>query len=246
MEGIADLSQARGTVGSAPAALAGAAKDNPVLKTTDNREEFFTPAYQNDVNAVLQIEVGRPPFKYLGGINGERTEFGRSFIQPRTIRVYVDGHYAGQAMEVLDLWAQAATQDRIAEKDAAQAGKAITKEILKHMPYVGSAAGYWNVQGDIRYWTMLPGKVFMYAGKLAPGPHTVRLEMYDVRGNLLPRWTNTYYGLGVAKEGETLISLAPYADGDNRLPPDLVEKALKAGARPGMGGMYGAYPGYAY
>ena len=246
MDGIADLSQVRGTAGSAPAALAGAAKENPVLKTTENRAEFFTPAYQNDVNAVLQIEVGRPPFKYLGGINGERTEFGRSFIQPRAIRVYVDGHYAGQALEVLDLWGQAATQDRIAEKDAAQAGKAIAKEILKHMPYVGSAAGYWNVQGDIRYWTMLPGKVFMYAGKIAPGPHTVRLEMYDVRGNLLPRWTNTYYGLGVAKEGETLISLAPHADGDNCLPPDLVEKALKAGARPGLGDMYGAYPGYAY
>jgi len=246
IEGIADLSAVSGTVGAAPAALAGAAKENPVLKTTDKREEFFTPAYQNDVNAVLQIEVGRPPFKYLGGINGERTEFGRPFIQPRTVRVYVDGHYAGQAFEALDLWDQAATQDRIAEKDAAQTGKAVAKEILKHMPYVGSAAGYWNVQGDIRYWTTLPGKVFLYAGNLAPGPHTVRLEMYDVSGNLLPRWTNTFYGLGVPKEGEAVISLAPHLDGDNRLPADLVEKAMKAGARPVGFGMYGGHPGYAY
>jgi tetratricopeptide (TPR) repeat protein len=247
MEGIVDLSQARGTLGAPPAAQAGAAKDNPVLKTTDKREEFFTPAYQNEANTVLQLEVGWPPYKYLGGINGERTEFGRSFVQPRTIRVYVDGHYAGQAFEVLDLWEQASTQDRIAEKDAAQAGKAVAKEILKHMPYVGSAAGYWNVQGDIRYWHMLPGKVFIYAGKLAPGPHTVRLEMYDVAGNLLPRWTNTFYGLGVPKEGEALISLVPHADGDNRLPPELVEKALKAGAKPVVaGGMAGGHPGYAY
>jgi tetratricopeptide (TPR) repeat protein len=235
MEGIVDLSQVRGTVGGAPAALAGAAKDSPVMKTTDKREEFFTPAYQNDANAVLQIEVGRPPFKYLGGIDGERTEFGRSFIQPRTIRVYVDGHYAGQAFEVLDLWEQASTQDRIFEKDAAQFAKGLLKVVARQT--LGSSANLWNVKGDVRFWTTLPGKVFMYAGKLTPGPHTVRLEMYDVGGNLLPRWTNTYYGLGVPKEGEALISLVPHADGDNRLPPDLVEKAIKAGARPGMVGM---------
>jgi len=101
---------------------------------------------------------------------------------------------------------------------------------------IGSAANAWNVKGDVRFWTTLPGKVFVYAGKLAPGVHTVRLEMYDVAGNLLPRWTNTFYGIGVPKEGEALVSLAPHADGDNRLPPDLVEKALKAGAKPGMVG----------
>ena len=247
IEGIVDLSQVRGTPGNPPAVAAASAKDNPVLKTTDNREEFFTAAYQNEANTVLQLEVGWPPYKYLGGINGERTEFGRPFVQPRTIRVYIDGHYAGPAFVVLDLWDQASTQDRIAEKDAAQAGKAVAKEILKHMPYVGSAAGYWNVQGDIRFWTTLPGKMFLYAGKLAPGPHTVRLEMYDVGGNLLPRWTNTFYGLSVPKEGEAIISLAPHVDGDNRLPPDMVEKAMKAGARPVAAfGMYGGHPGYAY
>ncbi|MBE3132425.1 MAG: hypothetical protein IMZ55_03055, partial [Acidobacteria bacterium] len=63
-------------------------------------------------------------------------------------------------------------------------------------------------------------------------PHTVRLEMYDCGGNLLPRWTNTYYGVGVPAEGEVCLNLVPYADGDNRLPPDLVSKAMKAGATP--------------
>ncbi|MCX5684590.1 MAG: hypothetical protein NT049_13000 [Planctomycetota bacterium] len=235
MEGLADLSQVRGTLGSAPASLACACKDSPVLKATDKREEFFTPAYQNDANAVLQVEVGRPPFKYLGGVDGERTEYGRAFVQPRSVRVYVDGHYAGQAFEVLDLWDQAATQDRIFEKDAAQFAKGLMKVVARQA--IGSAANAWNVQGDIRYWTTLPGKVFVYAGKLAPGVHTVRLEMYDANGSLLPRWTNTFYGIAVPKEGEALVNLVPYADGDNRLPPELVEKALKAGAKPGMVGM---------
>jgi len=235
IDGIVDLSQVRGTVGAAPASLPGAAKASPVLKTTDKREEFFTPAYQNDANTVLQIEVGRPPLKYLGGIDGERTEYGRPFIQPRTVGVYVDGHYAGQAFEVLDLWDQASTQDRIFEKDAAQFAKGLMKVVARQA--IGSAANVWNVKGDIRFWTTLPGKVFVYAGKLAPGPHTVRLEMYDVAGNLLPRWTNTFYGLSTPKEGEAFVSLLPHADGDNRLPPDLAEKAVKAGAKPAAMGM---------
>ncbi|HUT59421.1 MAG TPA: hypothetical protein VNA25_16350 [Phycisphaerae bacterium] len=232
MEGIVNLADVRGTVGDAPAALPNAVAASPVVRSTDSREEFFTPAYQAAANTVLSVEVGRPPFKYLGGIEGERTEFGRSPVPPRVVRVYVDGHGAGQAFEVVDLWDQAATQDRIAEKDAAQAGKAVAKHVLSYMPYVGSAVGHWNVQGDVRHWTTLPGKVFVFAAQLAPGPHTVRLEMYDCRGNLLPRWTNTYYGIGVPAAGEVCLTLVPNADGDNRLPPDLVGKALKAGATP--------------
>jgi len=182
---------------------------------------------------VLQVEVGRAPYKYLAGMNMERTEFGRTPVAPRTIRVYVDGHYAGQAFEVLDLWDQAATQDRIAEKDAAQAGKSILKTILDNTPYVGNVSAYWNVSGDVRHWTTLPGKVFMFAARLAPGPHAVRLEMYDCQGSLLPRWTNTYYGVSVPQEGEACVGLRPQVEGDNRLPPALVEKAVRAGARPG-------------
>jgi hypothetical protein len=233
VDGIVNLAEVTGTIGNAPARLAEAAGQNPIVRSTDSRDEFFTSAYQADANTVLTIEVGRAPFKYLTGMHGERTEFGRSVVAPRAIRVYVDGHYAGQAFEVLDLWDQAATQDRIAEKDAAQAGKAVLKEILSYAPYAGSAVGYWNVQGDIRHWTTLPGKVFVFAGKLAPGPHTVRLQMYDCCGNLLPRWTNTYYGIGIPKEGEACLDLVGQCEGDNRLPPDLVQKAINAGARPG-------------
>ena len=244
VEGVVNVADLAGTLATAPAQLADAAKENPVLKTTDNRTEFFTPAYQAGANTVLTIEVGRAPFKYLTGMNAERTEFGRMPVQPRTVRVYVDGHYAGQALEVLDLWDQAATQDRIAEKDTAQAAKSLLKTILDNTPYAGNVSAHWNVQGDIRHWTSLPGKVFVFAGQLAPGPHTVRLQMYDCSGNLIPRWTNTYYGIGVPKEGEACVSLIPQCEGDNRLTPELVRKAIDAGAKPGIG--YGYGYGYGY
>jgi len=232
IEPIVNLAEAEGTPAGAPAVLQGAAPASPVRRSVDKPEEFFTPAFQTATNLVLTVDLGRCPYKYLGGISGEKTEFGRSPVWPRAVRVYIDGHYAGPAFQVLDLWDQAATQDRIGEKEAAQATKAILREVLSYTPYVGSAAGHWDISGDIRHWTTLPGKVFVFAADVAPGPHTVRLEMYDINGSRLPRWTNTYYGIGVPKTGEAYVSLAPWFDGDNRLGPEDVRKAMNAGANP--------------
>jgi tetratricopeptide (TPR) repeat protein len=231
----ANLAEQAGTADKAPAKLASAAASSPVLLATRDRAEFFTKGYQDQANAVLVIELGRCPYKYLTGLHGSQTAIGRLPAWPRQVRVYVDGHDAGPAQEVLDLWDQAATQDRIGEKEAAQVGKAVLKEILSYAPIGGSVAGYWDVTGDIRHWTTLPGKAFVHAARLAPGPHTVRLVMYDVSGNLLPRWTNTYWGITVPEEGERCVLLEPYADGDNRLTPEQAKAALEAGAKPGVG-----------
>jgi tetratricopeptide (TPR) repeat protein len=232
IDGVVSLADARTPLARAPAALPGAAATNPVALTTADRSEFFSPAYQAQANAVLTIELGRPPFKTLSGLQNERTEINRACVRPRTVRVYVDGHFAGEAFEVLDLWDQAATQDRIDAKDAAQTGKALTKTLLRYTPYVGSLASHWNVQGDLRSWTTLPGKVFVYAGRISPGPHTVRLEMYDCAGLLLPRWTNTWHGLVVPSEGEAAPLLQARCEADNTLPPADVARAMEAGAKP--------------
>jgi len=232
IEPIVNLAEAGGTLAGAPAVLQGAAPASPVRRSADKAEEFFTPAFQTATNLVLTIDVGRCPYKYLGGISGERTEFGRSPVCPRAVRVYIDGHYAGPAFQVLDLWDQAATQDRIGEKEAAQTTKAVLREMLSYAPYAGSAASHWDVSGDVRHWTTLPGKVFVFAADVAPGAHTVRLEMYDANGSQLPRWTNTYYGIGVPKTGEACDLLAPRFDGDNRLGPEDIRKAVAGGARP--------------
>ena len=232
IDGIVNLADVRGALATAPAKLEGAPPESPVLRATDKREEFLTPAFQAETNLVLMIEVGPCPLKMLTGINQERVEFLRWPTRPHHVRVYFDGHAAGPAFPVLDLWDQAATQDRVFEKEAAQTTKGIAKYILQQMPYAGSVADYWDVSGDDRLWRSLPGKVFVFAGKIAPGPHTVRLEMYDANGNLIPRWTNTYYGVGAPKAGEACVLLDPHVDADNRLPPDLVEKAIENGTRP--------------
>jgi len=232
IEPIVNLAESEGTLADAPAVLEGAAPASPVRRSADKAEKFFTPAFQTATNLVLTIDVGRCPYKYLGGISGEKTEFGRSPVCPRAVRVYIDGHYAGPAFQVLDLWDQAATQDRIGEKEAAQATKAILREMLSYAPYAGSAASHWDVSGDVRHWTTLPGKVFVFAADVAPGPHTVRLEMYDINGVRLPRWTNTYYGIGVPETGEACDFLAPWFDGDNRIGPEDVRKAIAGGAQP--------------
>jgi len=234
IDGIVNLALVRGTDTAAPAALSDATPDNPILQRPTKPAEFFTPDYQDASNLVLTIEVGRCPFKYLGGISGERTEFGRFPILPHAVRVYIDGHDAGPAFKVLDLWDQAATQDRIGEKEVAQTGKALLRELLKQAPMGGSLADNWDVSGDVRHWTSLPGRVYVFAGKVTPGLHRIRLEMFDANGNALPRWTTTWHGLAVPKTGETCLLLNPSYDGDNRLPPDDVQKAVKGGARPGL------------
>lgn len=234
MENIVDLASVQQTMDNAPAKLPSALGEDPVLLTCDDREEFFTPEYQKKTNFVLTIELGQCPHKRLAGMNQEYTVIARSMVRPAHIQVYVDGHRAGRAHQVLDLWEQADTQDRIIEKDAAQIAKSVLKEFLSHLPYVGSLVGYWDVSGDIRHWTSLPGRVFIYAAKLAPGPHTIRLEMYDVNGRFLPRWCNTYRGISAPKSGEACVLLNPRYDGDNELTAGERRTAASAGATPHM------------
>ncbi|HUU92627.1 MAG TPA: hypothetical protein VM238_15620 [Phycisphaerae bacterium] len=238
VEGAVNLTDPPPSLADAPAALPDAAPKSPVLRTTEKPDEFFTPAYQADANLVLTVELGRGPFKYLGGLHGERTEFGRPCIRPHHVRVYLDGHYAGPAFQTLDLWDQAATQDRIDEKDAAQTTKGVLKEILSHVPYASMASGQWDVTGDMRHWTSLPGRVCVFAAKVAPGPHTIRLLSYDINDNLLTRWTSTWYGVAAPETGEAGVLLQPTFDRDNTLPPELVEKAMATGSQPGFAGTF--------
>lgn len=197
-----------------------------------SRTELFDDGFQEQVNTTLTIELGRGPFKYLTGLHGSRTEITRAFVLPHTVQVYIDDRHAGTAIPLLDMWDQAATQDRIVEKDLAQATKAVLKEVLSHAPYAGFIAGYWDVSGDARCWASLPGRVHVFAARLAPGTHTVRLEMADAAGNPLPRWTATYHGIHVPPAGETCVLLNPVYDADNVLPGAQRKAAFAAGARP--------------
>ena len=84
--------------------------------------------------------------------------------------------------------------------------------------------------------------VARYQGGANAG-HTVRVEAYDIEGNLLPRWTSTWYGLPAPAEGESCILLQPCYDHDNQLPEEDIRKAMAAGAQPGSCLMMPVQPG---
>jgi hypothetical protein len=128
--------------------------------------------------------------------------------------VYLDGHKAGPAFQVLDLFHQADTRG-FGEKEAAQAAKGITKAILKQMPYgIGTLASFWDVQADERYWHLLPGEVHVFAAKVKPGLYSVNIQSFDSNGCLLPRYSQTRYGIPVheGQDNVYLISNRPEAD----------------------------------
>ncbi len=224
---ITDLRGALGQTIPCPATLPSASAAPPAAAISPVKDAFLTCDYQKDANLVLTIELGNPPYKYLSGIQNETTSVGRTVIYPAHVMIYVDGHLAGEALNVVDLWHQAATQDRIAEKEGAQTGKALAKTALV---LISGRSSDWDVTGDIRYWVSLRGRGFVHSAKLSAGAHTLCLKMYDINGNLLPRWTNTYYGIVVPASGEACVLLAPRFNGDNQLQPELLAKSLKTGA----------------
>lgn len=226
--GAVNLAAVTGSLDDPPQPLPFAPAESPVLAAAESRGAFFDDGFQANTNVVLTLELGDPPKKELGGIQNERTDIVRAPILPHAVRVYVDGVPAGEAYKVLELWDQAATQDRVGAKEGAQVTKAIAKTALSL--FVNTSG--WDVSGDIRRWRSLPGRVYVFAAKLRPGVHAVRFEMYDVAGRLLPRWTNTYYGIFAPGAGEHTVLLRARFDGDNAIPPAAAAVAADAGARP--------------
>lgn len=225
---IVNLATVEECLPTVQATLADCAAERPVDKIVRSGEDFFTPANQQQANCVLTIPFGPPPSKSLTGIQDEITVINRSLIRPHSVKVYVDGYLAGDAVELLDTWNQATTQDRIGEKEASQVGKAIAKTALSFFVNTSN----WDVSGDTRHWMSLPGRVFVYAGRLEPGVHSITFRMYDANGNLLPRWTNTFYGIAVPADCERCVLLPCRWDADNNLTPDEIQKALDNGAKP--------------
>jgi hypothetical protein len=226
VEGAVSLVEVKGSDEDSPQPLPYAPKDNPVLVRAKTKEEFFASDFQKKANVVLTLELGDPPAKKLGGLQNERTDFVPSPIIPTTIRVFVNGVPAGKPFKVLEMWDQAATQDRVDEKEAAQAAKALTKTVLSLVVNTND----WDVSGDIRRWKSLPGRMYIFAAKLKPGIHTIRLEMYDNKGRPLPRWTNTFHGIMAPISGENTALLRARFDGDNVISPEKAQIAAKAGA----------------
>lgn len=191
-----------------------AGHDNVVIKSAQSFEEFTSLDFQKQVNLILVIEIGHGPIKYLVGENNSRDTIIRFPYQERDVMVYIDGHKAGVAYELADLFHQADTRG-MSEKDRIQATKSVARSIGRRLPYVGYLFGLWDVKADPRYWQLLPGEVHIYAAKVAAGTHTLRLECFDSNGYLLPRYSMTRYYMPVHDNDESVYLLHIYPEADN-------------------------------
>jgi tetratricopeptide (TPR) repeat protein len=187
--------------------------ESPVIASAATPKEFFTVDYQKEVNLIIMIETGVGPIKYLVGENQFMDAIMRAPYPERQVLVYLDGHKAGQAFEVLDMFHQADTRGT-SDKDRAQLAKGITQSILVRMPYVGYVAQYWNVRADWRYWRLIPGEVHVYAAQVKPGLYTLNLQAFDSNGAILPRYGLTRYYLPVqeGRENVYMMHISPEAD----------------------------------
>jgi hypothetical protein len=191
---------------------------NPVLHCATSPSEFFSPDYQKKVNLIVVVEMGTAPVKYLAGENGCVDNIIRSHGPERSAMVYLNGHKAGAAFNMLDMFHQADTRGR-SEKDDVQLAKGVTQSILRRLPYVGMVAAYWDVRADGRYWRLLPGEVCIFAACVAPGNYTLCVKTFDANGNLLPRYRLTRYSVPVQANKENIIMLHTKYGADNTYVP---------------------------
>jgi tetratricopeptide (TPR) repeat protein len=191
-----------------PAAQKDASDGEVVEAAASSQEQFLSPAFQKSVNLILVIEAGAGPIKFVSDYGDQIVPFP---YQERRVMVYLDGHKAGEAYNLLDMYHQAATRGT-SEKDTAQAAKAITKAILKQ---ISSAADYWDIKADWRYWQLLPWQVHVFAAKVKPGRYTLNIQCFDSNGYLLPRYSITRSFLPVLPDQENIYMLHTLPEADN-------------------------------
>jgi tetratricopeptide (TPR) repeat protein len=224
--GAVDLSKAQSREGLPPM-TPNASAETPVRRSAATLEAFLDPAFQREVNLVVVVELGLGPRKYLAGTQNERDEVAWTPYKERIVEIYIDGHQAGQAFCLCDMYHQAVTRG-VQTRRGRQTGKVIAKEILRRMPYVGGIFAYWDIAGDARCVPVLPGEVHVFGAQVGPGCHTVALQCSDASGNLLPRYAIERHFIPVPADGERVLVMQTKENQDNDY---LLEQAASAAAQ---------------
>lgn len=149
-------------------------------------------------NVLVVLEAGFGPRKVPGGANGSTPVFQRASYVTAGAEVAADGRPLGRTVRATDIHNQAVTRGRKtldtvnevkgAVKDASVIGGAIVLDRADnaHERAVGLgllAAGLLlPSEADVRHWDTLPGEIHVFAAKLPPGAHRLRVVPVDASG----------------------------------------------------------------
>jgi tetratricopeptide (TPR) repeat protein len=170
--------------------------------TTIDESLFNISAIQNS-NLTMLIQIGSGPARILKGADWQKADYKPAAFPERACDVYVDGRHAGQATLLADAWRQISTAG-ISGEQKLQGRKGTAKGVLQVMPLVSLLAVAWDVRGDIRSWSVLPGQILVWNGHLSEGEHTITLKFYDNEDYELKKYRQTWYYIPTHLNGETV------------------------------------------
>ncbi len=211
--GVVDLSVTR-TRADLPDTLPDATETSPVITSASDLAGFLDLDFQKRANLIIVVEAGFGPIKYLGGVQNSWDLIKASNFKERLIDVYIDGHKVGPALCFCDTYHQAKTRG-VKTRRGRQTGKAIAKEVLRRLPYIGGVFGYWDVSGDARHVPVLPGQIQLFAAQVEPGVHDISLRCFDANGTYLPRFDVDRHFISVSAENETVLLMQTKENQDN-------------------------------
>lgn len=126
-------------------------------------------------NTFLLITSGYGPFKIASGPGGSIAAISKPPDPVTQVRLECDGSPLGDAAFLDDLLTQAAAQG-LGEMDKIRIAKGVSKEVLAQVPYASLFSSAIHAEADVRVWSFLPGRLYVWAGRLEPGLHTLALR----------------------------------------------------------------------
>jgi len=151
---------------------------------------------QLDKNFVAVIAIGQGPYLRPSKIDASIKRIDCGPCHEKRVEVFVDGKKYGDAVEVMDLFVQAKSQDW-GEMDSVRIGKRVLQEVVSHIPFVGMAANLIRSEADFRCWWGLPRKYYVFAADAPPGVHTVALKFSGDTEEHLPRYGQVWFDIPV-------------------------------------------------
>jgi len=157
-----------------------------------------------NANLTVLIQAGSCPTKILKGADRQHSRYQKGQFDENGCDVFIDGKNVGQARLLADAWHQVSTSG-VSEVEKLQSVKGTTKGVLQVMPYINLLAVAWDVRGDIRSWSVLPGQILVWNGTVPPGEHTITIKFYDKENYELRRHRQTWYYVPIEESGETIL-----------------------------------------